>query len=269
MKKFWLLLGLIGVFLLFNLESYAQLMVDEAKIRPEISPGQSITGSIKVYNTSEKPLQVKAYIEDFTYIAPFNGAKKFSPLGSTDSSCGEWIAFSPQEFRLPAFGAREVSYSIKVPLQVEGGYYAVLFFETSPGVLEEGQAVLRIVQRIGCLFFLESHDKIKRLEIGDISVVGDVIQGSFTNSGNVILSPKGIFYVMDAAGLVVDRGTTSEIFLPPQTSTDFSAEISSDLTQGEYLAVLTFELGDGDVEVREIKFLKKASGAIEVLEIKE
>ena len=35
----------------------------------------------------------KVYIQDFVYIPPFDGRKKFLPVGSTKFSCGEWISF--------------------------------------------------------------------------------------------------------------------------------------------------------------------------------
>jgi len=254
MRKFLIFL-IVGSIFCSGRPGYAQLIVDKAKVKLVVSPGQTITDSITVYNSSNRKIWVRVYVEDFNYIPPFDGTKEFLPAGTVKNSCSSWIHFSPQEFQLLPFKGRKVTYSIKVPQDIKGGYYGVLFFEMSPGDIKRGKIDIKIIQRIGCLFFLEAQNRLKRGKIKNISGLGRSIQGEFFNAGDVILIPDGSFYVMDREGMAVERGKIKRFYLPPGESKSFTIKLSKKLSYYQlYTMVLTFDLGEGDVLVKEIDF---------------
>jgi hypothetical protein len=250
--------------------SAATFRIDNPKIKLKVAPGQTVSGVIGVENFSDQELRVRAYVEDFVYLAPFNGTKDFLSPGSVNSSCSGWISFSPQEFSIPASSKIQVFYSVNVPMQASGGYYSVLFFESTlgPGKDAQGRDVT-IIGRIGSLFFVETQDSLKRAEISGINASAGIISGTIANAGNTILIAKPLFYIMDEAGLVVDRGKPEELFLNPGDKTNFSVNVSESLASGRYIAVLTFDLEDQDVEIREVVFSKDSYGSLRVLEVKE
>ncbi|MFC1514879.1 hypothetical protein ACFL5X_03160 [Candidatus Omnitrophota bacterium] len=246
------------------------LRIDSPKVKLKVSPGQTVSGAIVVENLSDIAVPIRAYFEDFKYISPFDGSKEFLPQASTSFSCAPWISFSPQEFTLRPLEKRQVYYSINVPEEASGGYYSVLFFESAlgPGRDEEGRAV-SVIGRIGSLFFVETQDSIKAADISGINASLRDLHGTIANTGTTIIIVKPVFYIMDQAGLVVDRGKPPELFLNPGDQTNFSIGLSSDLAQGRYIAVLTFDLEGQDVVIREVTFSKDSFGAVEILDVKE
>jgi len=267
MRKFLIFL-IAGSVFCSGKPGYAQLIVDRAKVKLVVSHGQTITDSITVYNSSNSGMSIRVYAEDFNYVSPFDGTKEFFPAGTVKNSCSTWIHFSPQEFQLPPFKGRKVTYSIKVPQDIKGGYYGVLFFEMSPGRMKRGKIDIQVIQRIGCLFFLEAQNRLKRGEIRNISGFGRSIQGEFFNTGDVILIPDGSFYVMDREGMAVERGKIEKFYLPPGESKSFTINFSKKLSYQLYTMVLTFDLEEGDVLVKEIDFEVSKTG-LRVIQIRD
>lgn len=267
-KKTVLLLC-FGVNFFMSSQVFPQLMIDTAKIKLEIFPQETLTGTINVRNFSERNVDVSVYAQDFVYVPPFDGSKNFLPAGTMDYSCGTWIRFFPEEFTLAPFGKEEVGYSIEVPKGARGGYYGVLFFETSMGHMEAKEVHLKVIQRLGCLFFLETQDKTKRAELKNISIAQITLQGDFVNLGDTILTPKSVFYIMDDQGMIVDRGAIETFYLPPQEETTFRLNLGEELSQKEYTLVLTFDLEEGDSLVKEIDFVKEKTGIIKILQIRD
>ena len=126
-----------------------------------------------------------------------------------------------------------------------------------------------VIGRIGSLFFVETTNSVKKADISVLSASAREIRGTIANSGNTILIAKPVFYIMDQAGMVVDRGRLPEIFLNPGDQSGFSIDLSADLPSGRYIAVLTFDLEGRDVAIREVTFSKDSSGSVEILEVKE
>ena len=142
----------------------AQIFIEEGKVVLPIAPGERVERSLLVHNTSDQTINVRAYWEDFHYVAPFDAAKQFLPAGTSPDSFFTWVKSSPQNFTLPAFGKQKISIVFDVPPQIKGGHYGVLFFENeSQGRIQEKG--VNIVTRVGSLFFLEPENKVKASRI--------------------------------------------------------------------------------------------------------
>src|SRR4030042_4308951 len=102
-------------------QSFAEVILDKGKGKLSGKPGETVNGTITLSNSSATDIPLRAYFEDFVYIPPFDGGKKFLPVGSTEYSCGRWVSFSPQEFILPALSKQEINSVIKVPQGALGG----------------------------------------------------------------------------------------------------------------------------------------------------
>ncbi len=266
MKKSAILI--IGLFIIgFASDAFSfNLSISNPKIKLKVKPGQVITGSLVISNPSSKEATVKAYLEDFMYVFPYDGSKKFFPAGSTEYSCANWISFSPSKFKLRPFGQRNVDYTIRVPESADGGYYAVLFFETSLGAIEQkpGNRLL-VLGRIGSLFLLETENSIKKARIEKLKPGINSIQGQFENAGNVLLKAQGTYFIMDPENMVRDRGKIEDIFIFPGDKTIFSIKTSAGLKEGKYTLIINFDLQDGNVLVKEVDFMKHTDGSLEIL----
>ncbi len=243
----------------------AQLLIEEGKVNLTVDPGQTIVNSLLVHNTSAEAFHVKVYWQDFKYKEPYDGKKDFLPSGSAPDSMAGWITFSPQEFDLPAYSKQKVTYTLKVPGEVKGGHYGVLFFEK--GSLEKDKRTgVRVVTRVGCLFFTEARDRNKGGKIEALSLQGAALTGVFRNAGDVIVLAQGIYYIMDKEGMVIDRGELSRFYLPPAAKADFKLELPENLASGKYTLVLTFDLEEGDTLVKEVDLEKTDQNTIRLLQ---
>ena len=262
-----LLLTIITFLCLTNL-SHAQLFVEEGKLVHTVRPGTNVTGSTYVHNTSDETINISMYWEDFEYVAPFDGTKKFLPPGTGEASAANWVSFSPSTASLGPYAKQKISYVINAPAEAQGGYYGVLFFERDP-IESKFQNGLSIVTRVGTLFFVETEGKNKAAAIQNLMVTHNTISGQFVNQGNVVLIPDGVYYIMDQEGLVVDRNSIEKIYLPAQSETEYAWNISEDIQPGSYTLVLTVDLQEGDVLVKEIELAKDSNSNITIVSISD
>ena len=198
MKQSVLFIIILGSVLAFfnGTPACAQLFIEEGKVNLSVAGGDRITQSITVHNNSQEPLDIRVYWEDFDYAAPFDGAKNFLAAGTSPHSAASWIQFRPQEFRIMPSGKQKIDYTISVPGNIEGGYYGVLFFERSSEATVDTKGV-KIVTRVGSLFFIESQNKTKKAGIADVAMQGGALAGTLANHGNVVLIPTMTYYIMD------------------------------------------------------------------------
>jgi len=247
----------VGVVLMHDPTASAQVFLEQGKVNLTVQPGETVTGEITINNTGNKELGVKMYWEDFVYQPPFDGNKKFMPAGTAPSSLSRWVQFSPRNAVLPSFAKKKIGYTIQVPADAKGGYYGVLFIEPENEDLNSDKGV-KIITRVGCLFFVETDDKIKQASLDDIAISGSQLTGKFTNKGNVILLPQSTYYVMDRESIIADRGELKAQYIPPSESSDIDVPFNDSFLPGDYTLVLTFDLQDGDVVVKEVDFTKNS-----------
>ncbi len=266
MKKLLLFILFLSI---FSTHAFAQLFLEQGKISLDLHPGKTATGSLIVHNTNhEESVTVKAYWEDFAYQEPFDGMKKFFSPGTLPLSCGQWVTFSPQSFSIPPSGKKKVSYVIHPPEDISGGYYGVLFFEKNAPT-NAAKMGLNIVTRLGTLFFLETENSMRQATLKNISTINGQLTAKFLNTSNIILIPDGIFYILDEEGLVVDRGKIDKIYLPPNGEADYRVNFNKDIPSGQYSMILTIDLQESHVLVKEIDFTKTSNSNIEILAIRD
>lgn len=246
----------------------AQVMIEEGKIVLSLTPGQSIMKDLNVYNKSDKTVKVKVYWEDFEYQPPFDGSKKFFTAGTSKYSCSSWVKFAPFELEFPPFGKKKISYVVNTPEDLKGGYYGVLFFENAYSQTEASTGI-NIVSRVGSLFFLESENKVVKASIDNYSISEHVFKSNLKNEGDVIIIPEGVFYILDANSIVVDRGDIPKVYLPPSETAVYSFGFADNLSFGKYTIVMTVELPEGDVLVREVDFEKSSNSTYNILNIRD
>jgi len=238
--------------------SYAQLFLEDGKKTIAVAGGEHTTGSLLIHNTSAEAADVKVYWEDFEYKAPYDGSKNFLPAGTAPASASQWVTFSPQVFSMPAFGQQRIDYMVTAPAQVQEGHYGVLFFERSSDSLKNEGGVT-LVTRVGCLFFIEPKDKVKKADL-NVGLKANSIAANFTNQGNVILIPRTTYYIMQKDGMVLLRGESKKLYVPPGVSAPLDILIKKPLDPGQYTLVINADLEEGDVVVKEIGLAVDASG---------
>ncbi len=260
-------LAAIVFFLLLTGTAKAQLFLEEGKVVLAVSGGERVNKSIVIHNTSNKSINLKVYWEDFQYQPPYDGLKAFLAAGTSPQSAAQWVTYAPTELTLPPSGQQKIDYTISVPEQIEAGHYGVLFFEDTNPIKDVSG--VNIVTRVGSLFFIEPKGKLKKAAIENIQVSGSNLTGDFSNQGNVVLIPRMTYYIMDDAGVVVGRGEVKKLYVPPGATAQWQVTLPENLAAGRYSFVLNSDLEEGEVVVKEIEFVKDASGQLSVQNVKD
>lgn len=235
--------------------------INKSKIRIAISPGQRGYGEIIMENPTEKERSMRLYLEDWYYLPAADGTKEFIPAGTFSRSCASWISFSPAEFIIFPFSKQKISYSIQVPEDASGGYYAALFFETLLGQTEQAKegmsAGMDLNVRIASLFYIETTGTVKRkVAIDNLKLEKEpsserlLIQLDFTNTGNTDITAGGTFHIMDKKGLISARGEFKDVYTFPGDKAKLNALWKERIPKGKYDLVLTLNLGKALEEVK-------------------
>ncbi len=262
-----LLLSVVMV-CLFAGTAKAQFVIENAKVVLAVSGGERVDNSITIHNPGKEAADVRVYLEDFEYVEPFDGAKKFAAAGTLPGSPSQWVSFSPQEFKLPAFGKQKIDFTVTVPENIQGGHYGVLFFEKTDDIQSQ-MTGMRIVYRTGALLFIESKDRVKKGELEEVRVVdGNKLSANLLNQGDVVLVPRTTYYIMDASAYIIDRGEVAKLYVPPGAAAPLEVAVPASLKSGVYTFVFNADLEEGDVVVKEIDLVKDAAGSLSVTAVR-
>lgn len=245
----------ITAILMSSTSLYAfSIMIDQPKIDLTLSPGEIHSGRIRVENTSDKVVDVKIYLEDFKYTAPYDGSKEFSPAGSLERSCARWIVFNPKSLTLGPYEKKYIDYVLKVPADARGQYNAVLFFETSLGAVRENSngANMLFLGRIGALFFVKTPDARQNARLEGLLFEGSSIKGVLNNAGDSLVSGVLSYYIIDKESNLITREKIGEYYLLPGDQAEFNAKIDLSEWRPGLTAFLSFDMGQGNTATAEI-----------------
>ncbi len=235
------------------------MRISAPKIELELAPGETYSGEIIAENPEEEAINSRMYLEDWQYVMNGTGEKKFTPAGTTPLSAAPWITFAPASADIPAFGRVTTRYTITVPPDAKGTYFAVLFFETLLGSVPDEDGVnVQVAGRIGSLFFVTIKGTARREgDVRGIEVKAPEgnkpmqITTTFNNSGNTDITLGGNFLILDGTGKVLGRGDIMKVYTFPGTEGTRTTEWFGKLPAGSYTLLITYDLGRGQTLVEE------------------
>lgn len=252
MKRFlFILWALISCFALTQ-EAYA-FSIDPARIELSIPPGRQKGKTIVADNSkSDQPLHLKIYLQDVMFLP--DGTNDFPPAGSTAWSCANWVQVIPEEVDVPAGKTKSVRVSISVPQEAKGGYYAMLFLESTPTYIEG----LGINFRLGAIVDVTvANTEVRQARLANIAFAKPKqIQVDIFNEGNVLIRPKGKVKILDAQGKKIRQldFNTQRLGILPKTLRKFSLELDTALTKGKYSLKPEVDYGTKYLLVGELPF---------------
>ncbi len=241
-----MLIGLIYAASFLPVQAF-QFSISPARIDLLVEPGQTAEGAIQIGGSFQEPVRIRAFVGDWS-LRPNGDIIYQNPL--RDRSLAGWISLYPVEFLLADGKPQTVRYRLKVPQDITGGYWGVIFFQT---VLPEtgqvkGTVGLRTVGRLATAIYAATSrgavcdGRIKSVTASWADKSLDMGL-TFENRGNIRIALKGRFEVRSSDGKVVLTESFEDQIVLPQSVREIRAERPGDLAPGNYLLVALVDYG--------------------------
>lgn len=176
------------------------------------TPGQSVSGHVKVINLTDTALNL--VVDKNNFVARGEEGEVDLVEQDTKYSLAPWFKVGPGKIDLPPRGTVTFSYSIDVPADAEpGGRYGSLVFHTTPEKLPSGESGASIRQQLGMLIFLRiagaAHEQVNIASFNtekSFYEIGPVkFETRISDSGNVHAKPTGTITVKNLLGMTVGK----------------------------------------------------------------
>lgn len=230
-------------------------LVDPASKLYQATPGESISGTVKLTNPSPTPLRLNTYLSDWTL--DLGGQFTFSAVGSVERSASSWLRYAAEGIELGANESRSIPYTIDIPADAEPGtHWTVLFFESEPSDPVPGQPSATISVRVGHIVYVNVPELNSDGAI--VGVFGDPptapgrpysVIAQYANTGNAAQGVEGTFVLRNDRGeTLIDTNVDRGVVLPG-TDRAFQINIVGPLPAGNYTALMVLDYGDAEREV--------------------
>lgn len=274
-KNIFLFVIISAIILSFETVSYGfSLNISPPSIHVSVKPGESASGNIVVDNRGESSLGILVYVQDWVYNP--DGSKTFMAAGTAPLSCAKDIRVFPKTFKLEAGEKTSVQYTVTVPEDAKGGYYAVIFFESIPAeeVNKTEGMVVRFAGRLGSIIYLETEGKsIKSGVVKSFNVTPPhsdkplEVSLSFENTGNVYIGAEGTLNITDKDGNVFGKEIFGPVNTLPGDTREAKVEWLGELEAGTYYAVVTLDIGTDEPVVKESEIVISSGGSIQTMSV--
>ena len=238
------------------------LALAPAEVIQTFTPGQPFKVEFSVSNASSQSAAVRTTVTDLWYNE--KNEKTFDPAGSSPHSAANWIQFVPRVTTLEPRSSTKLTAFITPPTGVRGGYYAVVFVESKPELVQptttQAQPVYANI-RLGALILLnaegtEAYDvRLTDVVLAPPTAADDLsVRVTVANQGNTHVFPKASLAVFSSDKRLVAKADAPEKrFLPGQTDS-MTLTWSGKLPPGDYEGVLTVVYGGKQLETRSLPF---------------
>ncbi|WP_414619162.1 molecular chaperone [Calothrix sp. CCY 0018] len=174
------------------------MSITPPRMELDINSRKGRSNTIKLTNFADKPVEIRAYVKNWT----MNEKNKLQNIPSTEQSLDRSILFTPSKFTIPAKGTQTVRFAIRPKTKpAPGEHRAVIYFEEIAPNSESG--AVKTKASIGVVVYAYSGE-IKR--VGNVNSVTvdtkpNVINAVFdvANKGNAHVRMRGQYAIWDAA----------------------------------------------------------------------
>jgi hypothetical protein len=257
------LLILVATLMVATVAGAQSLALAPAEVRATFKGGQPVRFDVTVSNNGKTPVVMRATVMDLWYNE--KNEKVFGVPGSQPRSASDWIEFVPRDFTVPAEGSGKVSVVVTPPVDASGGYYAVLFLESKPELVQAATAESRAIYaslRLGVLVLLSAAGtETYAIEVDEPRFTPPTanqhlaLQFQLANRSNAHIFPQAKLAILNRVGrqLVARAEGEPKRFFPDQKDT-LALSWNGTLPPGDYVAILTLVFGSDKVYTREFPF---------------
>ncbi|HEY8886028.1 MAG TPA: hypothetical protein VIM31_00815 [Candidatus Microsaccharimonas sp.] len=193
------------------------ITLSPASTEVTVDPGATATKSVDVINSGSDSFNVKVSTSPY-YVSGEDYDPRFTQLPGTVDASG-WVHLSLTSATIAGLKVLSVPYTVTVPKDTPaGGYYAVVFAETSTDDQKTGVVSHN---RVGDILYITVNGNIKSggnvigSPLPSVSFVGSIpISTKVSNSGGTHFVTKTAYSVTDMTGKLIFTATTERYVLP-------------------------------------------------------
>lgn len=231
------------------------LGISPPDINLKINRGEQYQGELYIFGSENEAVQVKVYPMDWSLSTL--GNYQFLPMGTIKRSASSWISFFPRNFNLPPKHGQKIGYTIKVPNDASGSYWAALMAETNPtSSSAPGQFQVMMAGRVAYIIRIDINGsplgvgKIERLKL-DWDQKQNKLEASLRikNNGASMLRFKGRLELKDSQGKAVGTIPFREGYILPDYTREFSlVDHKINLKSGFYIGLAIADFGERNLK---------------------
>ncbi|MFH0846069.1 MAG: hypothetical protein V1851_01570 [Patescibacteria group bacterium] len=227
-------------------------VLEPAKVEVFLDPGTSESKDLNILNRTDKTMEFKIEIEDFSGSKDPNQTVVLSGEERGPYSLKDYLNPELQTFTLKPGQKITFPVIVSIPLDAEpGGLYGSVLISSEATAKGTGTS---IVSRLGALFFVNVNGEVKR-EGKLISFVrketesGSNFELLFENTGNAHLNPYGFIYVYNIMGTKVAELEVQSYFAMPDSVRlrELAWDENNHKLFGKYKAVAKINRGYDDL----------------------
>ena len=217
----------VGVSLLSQSSTFAEttqpqlITVSPASTEISVNPGDSLTKSIDVINGGTDAFKVKIFTAPYRVIGESYDPQFTQLPGTVDAA--SWVSLGSSAATVNSLKVLNVPYTLAVPIgTVPGGYYVVIFAETTPLTTSKSSGVVSH-NRVGNILYITVNGTVKQsgtlssTQLPFINSTGPInIATIVSNTGGIHFVTKAVYSVTDLFDKEVFTAT-QEKFVLPQT----------------------------------------------------
>lgn len=257
--------------LIWTTRASAQLAVSPVIVDTMMAPGTSRVLDVKVANSSTTALNCSVTLHHMDVVE----AGRPVVSDSDARSCRDWIEVKEPAFALPPSQSRRLSFSVKVPRGISGGYYAMLGVSAVPADIAEPDAQptgarirLSYLNYVPILLTIPGPTMKAILDPQPPTVTAKPDGGldvavAVRNKGTLHARLEGAIEFRSETGLLLDRVPLSSGYLLPDHERTYAARGDVRLPDGSYQLVIAMGIkGQSAVSRTAVPVILRAGQAI-------
>jgi len=249
MKRVFLVVVLLAF---VGLLSASFVVLDDLVKMYNSSIGESMTGTIHVFNPQSTAVRIRISQADFTYNA--NEENFFLEPGKYHRSNADWIRFM-RIHTIPANQSVHVPFTISVPNRraLEGSYWSVLIIEEDVELIPRPDEILVAMRYV--IQVINTIDNTGRLDMTfrDVVFGHEGLSMILQNTGTVLINAVIRIDIFDTNTELVGRYTFTENRVYPELERRFRFPIEA-LGRGNYYAIIVVDCGNNRIFGHQVQF---------------
>lgn len=212
----------------------------------KISPGKSKKETIYIANDSFDPIQIKAYLKDWTLEK--DGTLILADILQSSFSCKAWIKLDLREFDLAPGERKPIRYEITIPENsIPGHYWAAISFVSSAKELPTGQRDKMVIrENVMSGIFVQIGKYKPEVRIVDLVLYGNngkkEIGIEMENKGRFYFWTAGRIEIKDEQGKRIISKELPEERILPGTSRELRLILDEQIEAGNYTTTCSLKL---------------------------